>query len=51
MTNLELAKQIVSLLGGKENVVKAANCMTRLRVTCKIQSLLIRIKLKRLKVF
>ena len=28
MTNLELAKQIVSLLGGKENVVKAANCMT-----------------------
>lgn len=35
MTNLELAKKIVSLLGGKENVVKAANCMTRLRVTCK----------------
>ncbi len=35
MTNLELAKQIVSLLGGKENVVKAANCMTRLRVTCR----------------
>lgn len=35
MTNQELAKKIVELLGGKENVVKAANCMTRLRVTCK----------------
>lgn len=35
MTNFELAKRIVELLGGKENVTKAANCMTRLRVTCK----------------
>ncbi len=35
MTNSELAKVIVDLLGGKENVVKATNCMTRLRVTCK----------------
>ena len=35
MTNLELAKVIVNLVGGKENVVKAANCMTRLRLTIK----------------
>lgn len=35
MTNLELAKVIVNLVGGKENVVKAANCMTRLRLTVK----------------
>lgn len=35
MTNLELAKVIVKLVGGKENVVKAANCMTRLRLTIK----------------
>lgn len=31
MTNLELAKRILELVGGKENVVSAANCMTRLR--------------------
>ena len=35
MTNLELAKKLVALLGGKSNVEKAAHCMTRLRVTCK----------------
>ena len=35
MSNLELAKKLVELLGGKENIVKAANCMTRLRVTCR----------------
>lgn len=35
MSNIELAKEIVKLLGGKENVTKTANCMTRLRVTCK----------------
>ena len=35
MTNLELAKVIVNLVGGKENVIKAANCMTRLRLTIK----------------
>lgn len=35
MTNTELARTIVDLLGGKENVVKAAHCMTRLRVTCR----------------
>ncbi|MBE6052788.1 MAG: PTS glucose transporter subunit IIB [Clostridium sartagoforme] len=38
MTNLELAKKIVDLVGGKENVVKAANCMTRLRLTIKSSS-------------
>ncbi|WP_066890843.1 PTS transporter subunit EIIC [Clostridium nigeriense] len=35
MTNLELAKAIVKLIGGKENVIKTANCMTRLRLTLK----------------
>lgn len=35
MTNLELATQLVKLLGGKDNVSKATNCMTRLRVTIK----------------
>lgn len=35
MSNLELAKQLVELLGGKDNIVKATNCMTRLRVTLK----------------
>lgn len=35
MTNLELAKRLVELLGGKNNVEKATHCMTRLRVTCK----------------
>ena len=39
MTNLEVAKNIVELIGGKNNVVKAANCMTRLRVTVKDASL------------
>ena len=38
MTNLELAKKIVELVGGKENVIKAANCMTRLRLTIKSSS-------------
>lgn len=35
MGNLELAKIIVDLVGGKDNVIKAANCMTRLRLTVK----------------
>ena len=38
MTNDKLAKTIADLLGGKENVVKTAHCMTRLRVTCKDKS-------------
>lgn len=32
MNNHELAKILVNLVGGKDNVLKAANCMTRLRV-------------------
>ncbi len=39
MTNLELAQKLVDLLGGKDNVEKAANCMTRLRVTVKDEKL------------
>jgi len=35
MTNAELAKTLVDLIGGKENVTKASNCMTRLRVEVK----------------
>lgn len=35
MSNLELAKKIVEVIGGKVNIVKATNCMTRLRVTVK----------------
>lgn len=39
MTNLELAKSLVDLMGGKSNVANAANCMTRLRVQVKDKSL------------
>jgi PTS system sucrose-specific IIC component len=35
MNNKELAIRLVELVGGKDNVVKAANCMTRLRLTVK----------------
>ncbi|WP_313128565.1 PTS transporter subunit EIIC [Anaerocolumna sp.] len=35
MSNLELAKKLVELVGGKDNVDKATNCMTRLRLTVK----------------
>lgn len=35
MTNQELSKEILKLVGGKENVASATNCMTRLRVTLK----------------
>lgn len=38
MTNLELAQKIVELIGGKDNILKVANCMTRLRVTLKDES-------------
>ncbi|WP_195999489.1 PTS transporter subunit EIIC [Clostridium sp. 1001271B_151109_B4] len=38
MTNLELAQKIVELIGGKDNVLKVANCMTRLRITLKDES-------------
>lgn len=35
MTNQELSLTILALIGGKENVASATNCMTRLRVTLK----------------
>ena len=35
MTNLELGKLIVETIGGRENILKATNCMTRLRLTVK----------------
>lgn len=38
MTNKELARMIVSELGGKDNIAKATNCMTRLRVNVKDES-------------
>ena len=47
MTNLELAKIIVDLVGGKENVIKATNCMTRLRLTVKNESLVKKEELKK----
>ncbi|MBF4692959.1 PTS transporter subunit EIIC [Fusibacter ferrireducens] len=35
MNNTELAKKLVELIGSKDNVLKATNCMTRLRITVK----------------
>lgn len=35
MNNKELAVKLVELVGGKNNVIKATNCMTRLRLTVK----------------
>ena len=35
MSNEELAKKIVDLLGGKDNILNAENCMTRIRVKVK----------------
>ena len=35
MTNQELSLKILELVGGKDNVASATNCMTRLRVTLK----------------
>ena len=35
MTNQELSLKILELVGGKENVAAATNCMTRLRVNLK----------------
>lgn len=46
MTNLELAKLIVGLVGGKDNIIKATNCMTRLRLTLKDENLVKRDELK-----
>ena len=35
MTNKELAEKILERVGGKENVTRAQNCMTRLRIDVK----------------
>lgn len=35
MNNQELSRRLLELLGGKENIVNAINCMTRLRVSLK----------------
>ena len=35
MTNQELSRKILELVGGKENVTAATNCMTRLRINLK----------------
>lgn len=35
MTNLELAKAILEHVGGKENILTVANCMTRVRIRTK----------------
>ena len=39
MTNQELVKRALAELGGRENVVTATNCMTRLRIQLKDSSL------------
>ncbi len=39
MTNQELSRKILELVGGKENVASATNCMTRLRLQLKDDSL------------
>jgi PTS system sucrose-specific IIC component len=46
MTNQELSKRILELVGGKANVISASNCMTRLRIQLKDNSL---VKVKELK--
>lgn len=46
MTNQELSKKILELVGGKANVISAGNCMTRLRIQLKDNSL---VKLEELK--
>lgn len=38
MTNHDLAVRLLELVGGRENIVTAANCMTRLRVKLKDDS-------------
>ncbi|MFQ7856241.1 MAG: PTS transporter subunit EIIB [Flavonifractor plautii] len=50
MTNQELSRKILELVGGKSNVVSAVNCMTRLRIQLKDSSLAQIDELKRQKV-
>jgi len=38
MTNKELARKIVEALGGRDNITRATNCMTRFRVSVKDDS-------------
>ena len=40
MTNQELSKKILELVGGKNNIITAASCMTRLRLGLKNQDLI-----------
>lgn len=46
MTNQELAKVLIDLTGGEGNIIKAANCMTRLRLSVKDDSLVKREEIK-----
>ncbi|MGL5259650.1 MAG: PTS transporter subunit EIIC [Lachnospiraceae bacterium] len=46
MTNQELSLKILEYVGGKENVISAANCMTRLRLKLHDRSLVQMEKLK-----
>ena len=44
----QLANQIVEMVGGKDNIVTAAHCMTRLRITTKDTGLVNLEELKKL---
>lgn len=46
MNNLDLAKNIVDSLGGKDNIKKIFNCMTRMRSEIKDSSKVNEEKLK-----
>lgn len=48
MTNEELSAKILTLMGGKDNIASATNCMTRLRVNVKDNSLVQFDELKKL---
>ena len=47
----QLATDIITLVGGKENVSYATHCATRLRLNLKDESIVDDEKLKRLQVF
>ena len=46
MNNLDLAKTILTALGGRDNILKATNCMTRLRATLRDTSAVNQDKIK-----